>query len=121
MGADTTIDSVRAAREQLQKRLTISRLGLTLYREMDKDILAMRQADTTLAALLADEDARIRDAEHPELTPEAVTDAAIASVAEWWKPGDPPIRPCCSPNSSNRSQTPPTAPHERTSRRPHET
>jgi len=34
------------------------------------------------------EAARLRDAAHPEFVPEAVMDAAFASQAEWWSPGD---------------------------------
>lgn len=41
-----------------------------------------------IAELEQKEAARLRDVEHPEYTPENVLDAAYASQAEWWKPGD---------------------------------
>ena len=31
---------------------------------------------------------RTRDLEYPDYVPESVTDAAFASQADWWKPGD---------------------------------
>lgn len=53
--------------------------------------LAILAAD--LLEIAEEEDAaRARDAAHPEYVPEAVTDAAFASQADWWKPGDEPLQ-----------------------------
>ncbi|QAB17505.1 hypothetical protein Leucomu_05830 [Leucobacter muris] len=45
-----------------------------------------------LERVIGREAARARDSAHPEYVPEAVTDAAFASQAEWWKPGDEPVQ-----------------------------
>lgn len=42
---------------------------------------------TALQAIADAEDARTRDLEYPEFVPESVTDAAYASQADWWAPG----------------------------------
>ncbi len=69
------------------------RLIATEYREREQHQLADAAAEAverinTLQRIADKEDARLRDLEYPDFAPESVTDAAFASQADWWVPGD---------------------------------
>lgn len=53
LSKETAIEGARAARARIERRM-VPRLGLSLTREMDRDILALRQAAAALDALIAD-------------------------------------------------------------------
>lgn len=63
------IDVARSALAVIQNRMGVSRLGKSMYREVDADILAMRDAEAGLRALIAEHDVAkrlIRDFTDPD-------------------------------------------------------
>lgn len=49
---ETTVDRARRAHATLVRRTKMSRLGLSVHREMDADIIAMREAAAAFDALI---------------------------------------------------------------------
>lgn len=49
---ENTLDLAKAVKAVLDHRTTVSRLGKSIYREIDQDILAMREASRALSGLL---------------------------------------------------------------------
>lgn len=50
----TALDDARATRARIDDRLTASRLGRSLTREMDQDMLALKEAGAALDTLIAE-------------------------------------------------------------------
>lgn len=55
----TTIDNARATRSLIDERLAVTRLGRSLTREMDRDMLALKEAAAALDALIAEHESLI--------------------------------------------------------------
>jgi hypothetical protein len=49
----TPIESAHAAQARIRDRLSVTRLGRSMMREADADILAMREADAALGGVIA--------------------------------------------------------------------
>jgi len=49
---ETPLDLAKAAQAALEHRVTVSRLGKSIFRETDQDIIAMREASRAIVALL---------------------------------------------------------------------
>lgn len=66
---ETPEDRARRAKAQLEERARASRLGKSLWRETERDIVAMREAARAIAGLLGEAFApRGESAAHPDLT-----------------------------------------------------
>jgi hypothetical protein len=48
------IENARATRARIDERLTVSRIGKSTMREMDRDMLALKEAGEALDALIAE-------------------------------------------------------------------
>lgn len=63
----TAIDNARAARSLIDDRLAVTRLGRSLTREMDRDMLALKEAGAALDTLIAEHESLTAEMHQREL------------------------------------------------------
>lgn len=63
----TAVEDARATRSRIDDRLAVGRLGRSLTREMDADMLALKEAGASLDALIAEHEATVREMHAREL------------------------------------------------------
>ena len=62
----TALEGARAARSQIDDRLATNRLGRSLIREMDRDMLTLRAAGDAIDKVIAGAQTLIRDLTDPD-------------------------------------------------------
>jgi acetylornithine deacetylase/succinyl-diaminopimelate desuccinylase-like protein len=76
---ETPLGLAKTAKANLDHRSTVSRLGKSIFRETDQDIIAMREASRALAGLIY-----LTEAPEPQGEPsDAQVRAAAVAMYEW--------------------------------------